>query len=152
MSLPGTFALESPGDGKRKSSSSDDRAPPTRTAIKVKEPQPQEGPMTQPLPVSRPGRSSEPRPVPGRMCLAHCGHDTYGVKVRVWRSQQRLECANLLALLLAVRANPQRAGLRSRKKATTSRRTPNAGATAKQRVCAHARSVRRAKQVPAVRI
>src|SRR5437016_3187268 len=42
------------------------------------------------------------------------------------------ECANLLALLLAARANPQRVGLRSRKIAATSRRTPNAGATAKQ--------------------
>src|SRR5439155_15539073 len=45
----------------------------------------------------------------------HCAHDTKGVKVRVWRSQQRLECANLLALLLSARANPQRVGLPSRK-------------------------------------
>jgi len=71
-----------------------------------------------------------------RMRLAHCGHDTWGVKVRVWQSQQRLECANLLALLLAAWADPQRVGLCSRKTAATSRRTPNAGATAKQpRVC-----------------
>src|SRR5439155_3338605 len=70
------------------------------------------------------------------MCLAHCGHDAYGVEVRVWRSQQRLECANLLALLLAARTDPQRVGLCSRKTAATSRRTPNAGATAKQpRLC-----------------
>ena len=131
------------------------------------------------------------------MCLAPCGHDTYGVTVRVWRSQQHLECANLyvlsviagrangartlvsrmvghrrgleisergsalpaflrdksrapgefsvgalnryanlLALLLAARANPQRVGLRSLKRTATSRRTPNAGATAKQpRLC-----------------
>src|SRR5437016_12052696 len=66
------------------------------------------------------------------MCFAHCAHDTYEVKVRVWRSQQRLECANLLALLLAARAGPRRVGLRSRKTAATSRRFPNAGATAKQ--------------------
>src|SRR5207249_2498081 len=31
-----------------------------------------------------------------RMRLAHCGHDTWGVKVRVWQSQQRLECANFV--------------------------------------------------------
>src|SRR5437667_12744728 len=29
------------------------------------------------------------------MCLAPCGHDTYGVTVRVWRSQQHLKCANM---------------------------------------------------------
>jgi len=61
------------------------------------------------------------------------------------RSQQRLECANLLALLLAARANLQRVGLRSRKTAATSRRIPNAGATAKQPRCPDARSVRGAK-------
>src|ERR1051325_4403244 len=50
----------------------------------------------------------------------------------VWRPQQRWQPrANLLALLLAARANPPRVGLRSRKTAATSRRTPNAGATAK---------------------
>ena len=61
------------------------------------------------------------------------------------RSQQRLECANLLALLLAARANLQRVGLRSRKTAATSRRIPNAGATAKQPRCPDARSMRGAK-------
>src|SRR5438876_389817 len=83
------------------------------------------------------------------MCFAHCAHDTYEVKVRVWRSQQRLECANLLALLLAARADPQRVGLRSRKTAATSRRTLQTLARLRNsRVCADARSVQRAKQVP----
>src|SRR5207247_9260903 len=82
------------------------------------------------------------------MCLAHCGHDTYGCKVRVWRSQQRLECANLLALLLAARADPRRVGLRSRKdsgdKSPHSKRWRDCETTP----CVDARSVRRAKQVP----
>src|SRR6266516_8160793 len=46
-------------------------------------------------------------------------------------ARQRLECASLLALLLAARSNPRRLGLRSRTKAATSRRSPNAVAPAK---------------------
>src|SRR5437879_5680328 len=46
-------------------------------------------------------------------------------------ARQRLECASLLALLLAARSNSRRLGFRSGTKAATSRRSPNAFAPAK---------------------
>jgi len=81
-----------------------------------------------------------------RMCLAHGGHNTYGVKVRI-RGRSSVWSAPTCWRFCSRHGQIRTELACARGRQRDNRRTPNAGATANSRVWADARSVRRAKQV-----